>query len=114
MSEREQKIVTCICCGKEGSHKGRNLRTTCHNRHTRRGTLENFPTRYELRPGREMQMSARPVREKLAEYAELRALGYSNRRACEIVGVCERTGNRYMGHLRAVEKKEKDTEGEQS
>lgn len=33
----------CVCCGKSGHPSGRGLRTSCHRRHTRAGTLIDFP-----------------------------------------------------------------------
>jgi WhiB family redox-sensing transcriptional regulator len=36
--------ITCACCNKPGRHAGRGLIVSCHSRHTKRGTLGQFPT----------------------------------------------------------------------
>ncbi len=40
----KKKRVVCVCCGVEGTHGGRGLRSTCYWRHSRDGTLDQFPT----------------------------------------------------------------------
>jgi hypothetical protein len=43
-AENEERLITCVLCGSKRPNKGRGLCGSCHERHRRAGTLEQFPS----------------------------------------------------------------------
>lgn len=95
------KIITCVCCSKQGRHGGRNLIHNCYVRHQKRGTLHQFPRNTQpAEPWRPTGPHGRLMVERYQELAAIRPALSTERIAFEL-GVSERQVWRYAAYVRA-------------
>ena len=90
------RIAVCLGCRRERPHAARGLCGACYAAKRHRGTVAEVP-----RIGRPVLTDAK--RGRLEDFAELLGWGVTFEGACSRLGVTERTGWRYMAHLRSQE-----------
>jgi hypothetical protein len=84
--------ILCACCRKFGTHKARNLCTTCYDRHENAGTLHHHPLLHAWAT----------TRGRVDDYTHLRHThDLSIGDAAARLGIHKRTAERYEARLRA-------------
>jgi hypothetical protein len=97
---RIRRTITCICCKRTGTHKGRNLVWACYERHKRAGTLHRFPR--SVHPAKPWIPTSRHGRRMLDRYRALAAIRppLSTQRIAFELGVSDRQVERYAAATR--------------
>lgn len=100
--ERTRRRIRCVCCGKEGEHKGRGLRAYCWDKYQGKGRLEEFPPL--RKPDPTVLVGNYPsVMERVETFQQMTDRGYRRETIADVLGVSERTLTRYATHLRNTE-----------
>ncbi|MER7500485.1 hypothetical protein AB0L05_27885 [Nonomuraea pusilla] len=96
-------FILCACCQQPGRHHGRGLISRCHYRHTRNGTLEQFPlSRHPAEPWQPIGPHGRRMLDRYRKLAAVRPPLTTAAIAWEL-GVSERQVHRYAAAIRTTQ-----------